>query len=141
MHLVENKYETAGLQALAPNARDIAEHLLTVTPLSELVLMVQQPSPRFELLIEHKVNADLWPAIVKAALLAKATYFLPNRNFNKDEISYLMKAAALAVDMPLDIYSVKDIVQLHHSHYPVLVDWLKQMLELMRRNDMAQQQA
>ena len=94
--------------------------------------MVQQPKPNFDLLVEHKVNIGLWPAIVKATLLAKATYFLPNKNFNKDEITYLMKAAALAVDMQLEIYTVKDIVQLHQKNHPILVNWLKQLLELLR---------
>ena len=137
MHLIENKYETAGLLLLPPHARDIAQHLLTVTPLSELLLMWQNQKPNHELLIRHKVPVEFWEKIIDATLLAKVTYFLPNSTFNRDEVLYLIKAGCLAIKMPLDTYSVKDVIDAKSEDYPIFADWLKQFTKLLQKQTTA----
>jgi len=124
MHLIENKYETAGLQNLPPHARDVADQLLTVTPLSELLTIWQDNTPNSELLQEHKAPEQLWPDIVNAALLAKVTYFLPNENFTKEELLYLMKAGCASIKLPLNVYSIKEVVEMSENDYPVFSQWL-----------------
>jgi len=125
MHLIENKYENAGLLKLPPNARDVADQLLTTTPLSELLLMLEAQSPNLEQLDQHNVPEALWDDILKATLLAKTTYFLPNEMFSKEEILYLIKAACLSINLPLHIYSIKDVIDMSQEEYPVFTDWLK----------------
>lgn len=137
MHLIENKYETAGLLLLPPHARDIAQHLLTVTPLSELLLMWQNQKPNHELLIRHKVPVEFWEKIIDATLLAKVTYFLPNSTFNRDEVLYLIKAGCLAIKMPLDTYSVKEVIDAKSEDYPVFINWLKQLAKLLQKQTTA----
>ena len=137
MHLIENTYETAGLLLLPPHARDIAQHLLTVTPLSELLLMWQNQKPNHELLIRHKVPVEFWEKIIDATLLAKTTYFLPNKTFNRDEVLYLIKAGCLAIKMPLDTYSVKDVIDAKSEDYPIFADWLKQFTKLLQKQTTA----
>ena len=124
MHLIENKYETAGLLNLPPHARDIAEHLLTVTPLSDLLVLWQAKEPNRELLRLHKVPESFWNEILDATLLAKTTYFLPNEKFTKEEITYLMKAACESIQLPLNAYSVKDVIKMSKEDYPVFNEWL-----------------
>lgn len=133
MHLIENKYETAGLLLLPPHARDIAEHLLTITPLSELLLMQHNQKPNHELLLRHKVPVEFWEEIIDATLLAKATYFLPNEKFSRDEILYLIKVGCLAVKMPLDTYSIKDVIDEKGEDYPIFIDWLKTLTKLLQK--------
>jgi hypothetical protein len=94
MQLIENNYENASLLKLPPNARDIAEHLLTLKPLHELLMMWQENSPDLELLSEHRVANQHWEAILKAALLAKITYFFENTNFSEDEVLYFIDSTS-----------------------------------------------
>ncbi|HHT00209.1 MAG TPA: hypothetical protein ENK73_05060 [Thiomicrospira sp.] len=118
MHLIENKYETAALLKLPPNARHIAEHLLSITPLSELLIMVQDGTPDQNLLKEYNAPKSLWDDVLKATLLAKTTYFLPNEKFTKEEFLYLIKSACLSVDLPLNIYSIKEVIEMSQQEYP-----------------------
>ena len=127
MELIENKYETAGLLMLPPHARDVAEHLLTITPLDKLLTMQQNLEPDRQLLKRFNAPEALWKDIVNATLLAKATYFFINPDFSKEELLYLMKAACLGVDRSLSVYSVKDVIEMSTEDYPVLTDWLTQM--------------
>ncbi|BCN92324.1 hypothetical protein THMIRHAM_01090 [Thiomicrorhabdus immobilis] len=133
MHLIENKYETAGLLKLPPHARDIAEHLLTLTPLNELLLMWQADEPNQDLLHEHRVPEKLWPEIINATLLAKTTYFLPNPNFTKEELLYLMKAACSSIGLPLNLYSVKEVIEMSREEYPIFSEWLKTFANLLKQ--------
>ncbi|WP_029406507.1 hypothetical protein [Thiomicrorhabdus sp. Milos-T2] len=133
MHLLENKYETAGLLKLPPHARDIAEHLLTLTPLNQLLLMQQANDPDTALLNEHHVPITLWPDILNATLLAKTTYFLPNPNFNKEELLYLMKAACSSIGLPLNVYSVKEVIEMSAEEYPVFSEWLNTFAKQLKK--------
>lgn len=132
MPLIENIYENAALLKLPPNARDMAEHLLSVTPLSHLLLMLEQNTPDQALLYEHKVPESAWQDSVKAALLAKTTYFLLNEKFNKEELLYLIKTACLSVNRPLNVYSIKEVMDMSRTDYPILVQWLKTYIKALK---------
>jgi len=133
MHLIENKYETAGLLKLPPHARDIAEHLLTITPLHELLLIWQDGTPNKDLLHRHHVPESLWEEIINATLLAKTTYFLPNPNFTKEELLYLMKAACSSIKLPLNAYSVKEVIEMSQEGYPVFNSWLTSFAKQLKQ--------
>ncbi|WP_040727017.1 hypothetical protein [Thiomicrorhabdus sp. Kp2] len=124
MHLIENKYETAGLLKLPPHARDIGEYLLTIIPLNELLILWQAKQPNRELLHFYKVPEVYWDEIIDATLLAKTTYFLPNDNFTKEELLYLMKAACESIHLPLNAYSVKEVIKMSQDEYPIFSEWL-----------------
>ena len=132
MHLIENKYETAGLLKLPPHARDVGEHLLTITPFNELLSLWQAKQPDKELLHLYKVPEAYWNEILDATLLAKTTYFLPNDHFTKEELLYLMKAACESIHLPLSLYSVKEVIKMCEDEYPVLSEWLTLFAERLR---------
>ncbi|WP_321325257.1 hypothetical protein [Thiomicrorhabdus sp.] len=133
MHLIENKYETAALLKLPPHARDIAEQLLTKTPLNELLILWQEKEPNLNLLAHHKVPVALWGEIIDATLLAKTTYFLPNEKLSKEEILYLIKAACHSINKPLSAYTIKDVIELSQEEYPVLSQWLADFAKLLKQ--------
>ena len=133
MHLIENKYETAGLLKLPPHARDIAEHLLTITPLHELLLIWKDGTPNKDLLHQHHVPESFWGEILNATLLAKTTYFLPNPNFTKEELLYLMKAACSSIKRPLNTYSVKEVIEMSQEDYPVFSSWLTNFAKQLKQ--------
>jgi len=133
MHLIENKYETAALLKLPPNARDIAEELLTKTALNELLIMWQSKEPNINLLTHHKVPASLWSEVIDATLLAKTTYFLPNEKLSKEEILYLIKVACHSINKPLNAYTIKDVIELSREEYPVLSQWLTDFAKLLKQ--------
>ena len=133
MQLLENKFENAGLLKLPPNARDIAEHLLTITPLDKLLSMQTAGLPDNSLLREHKVSVKHWQDIINAVILAKTTYFVINPSFNKEEILYLMKAACLSINRPLNVYSVKEILEMSRAEYPIFSIWLSELAQLLKR--------
>ena len=133
MQLIENNYENALLLKLPPNARDIAEHLLTLKPLHELLIMWQESTPDIELLSEHRVASHHWEAIIKATLLAKTTYFFENPNFSKDEILYLLKIACASADLPLKAYNLAEVMDLSKDEMPIFHQWLKRFAELLKK--------
>jgi len=129
--------ETAGLLALPPNARDIAEHLLALKPLSELLYLEQTHQPDRDLLAQHKVPTQLWAAIVKAATLAKVTSFMDNPQFNREEILYLIKAACHSADLPLKAYTLSDVMNLTREKMPNLHHWLIKMAQQLKLKNQA----
>ena len=132
MQLLENNFENAAIQQLPPNARDLAEHLLTVTPLEKLLLLQQEETPDNKLLTEFNVPEKHWLETINATLLAKTTYFVINPKFTADEVLYLMKIACLSINRPLSIYSVKDVIEMSHDEYPVFTPWLKELARLLK---------
>ncbi len=132
MQLIENNYENASLLKLPPNARDIAEHLLTFKPLHELLMMWQENRPDLDLLSEHRVANQHWEGILKAALLAKTTYFFENANFSEDEVLYLLKIACASADLPLKAYTLAEVMDLSKDEMPIFHNWLKRFAQLLK---------
>jgi hypothetical protein len=133
MQLIENKYETALLMKLPPNARDIAEHLLTVKPLDVLLTMWLQNEPDLNLLSQHHVTSLLWEDILKATILAKITYFFENPNFSEEEILYLLKAACASAGYPLKAYSLAEVIEMSENEMPIFHQWLLQFSHLLKQ--------
>ncbi len=133
MQLIENNYENALLLRLPPNARDISEHFLTFKPLHLLLMMWQENTPDLELLSEHRVASEHWEAILKAALLAKTTYFFENSNFSKEETLYLLKIACSSADLPLKAYNLAEVMDLSKDEMPILHNWLKRFAQLLKQ--------
>jgi|ACQI01.1.fsa_nt_gi hypothetical protein len=127
MHLIENKYETAGLLKLPPNARDVAEHLLAVVPLDELLKMQKDSEPDQSLLQRFNAPEALWSQIISATILAKTTYFYINPMFSKDETIYLMKIACNSIERPLSVYSVREVIDMSAEDYPIFTRWLSKL--------------
>lgn len=133
MQLLENKFEDAGLLALPPNARDVAEHLLTIMPLDKLLIMQDENKPNHQLLQENKVPTKQWQDILNAVILAKTTYFVINPSFSKQEVLFLMKAACLSINRPLNVYSVKEVLEMSRTEYPIFSIWLSELTQLLKR--------
>ena len=133
MQLIENKYETALLLQLAPNARDIAEYLLTVKPLDVLLTMWQENVPDVDLLTQHHVASKHWEGILKAAILAKITYFFENPNFSEEEILYLLKAACACAALPLKAYSLGEVIEMSKNEMPIFHQWLVGFARLLKQ--------
>jgi len=133
MHLIENNYEKTALLQLAPHARDVAEQILTVTPLNELLQLWLSKEPDTTLLTLHKVPIGMWSEIVDAALLAKVTYFLPNERFDKEEVLYLIKIACLSINKPLSAFTIKEVIELTKEDYPVFSHWLTDFAFLLKQ--------
>lgn len=132
MHLLENRFENAGLMRLAPNARDVAEQLLILQSLESLLTMLQENQADKALLAECHVADTHWPDIVKAALLAKTTYFVINPDFSTEEILFLMKAACISIDRPLEAYTIKEIIKMSQTDYPIFSQWLSDLAQLLK---------
>ncbi|NPA72665.1 MAG: hypothetical protein GXO35_07535 [Gammaproteobacteria bacterium] len=131
--LIEPLPEQGLLQQLPPHARDVAEHLLTVMPLSELLISWQGAVPDHPLLEAHNVPIALWMPILEAALLAKITSFTINEQFSQEEMLYLIKIACASARMPLDAYSLKEVLAVSQAGLPVLYEWLVRFTSLLKQ--------
>ena len=124
MNLIENDFETALMQELPPNARDLAEHLFSTYSLQKLLKMIYETGISEGDLKYHHIPSKLGPSILNAALLAKITYFLPNAKMTKAECEYLITLACAAAGYPLKDYNIKEVLTAIQSQMPVLFKWL-----------------
>ncbi len=131
MQLVENSYEQQPLFALPPNARDIANDFLTRS-LAHILQM--QSHPDLEILNKHHVSSEEWDNIIAATLVAKTTYILPNVNFSKEELLYLMKIACKNADYSLESNVLADVIKKTNSDMPILSQWLTNMAGLLKNH-------
>lgn len=138
MHLIENEFEQKLLHELPPHARDIGLDLLSTKSLGELLLMLGENSADKELLSVKKVPANLWEPILRATLLAKATYFLPNPKLSQEEVLFLIKAACMSAGYPLTGYSLADIIELSEEQMPVFHRWLLQLTKNLKEKRLDQ---
>ncbi|QBZ82070.1 hypothetical protein GHNINEIG_00094 [Hydrogenovibrio crunogenus] len=127
MHLIENEFEQKLLHELPPHARDIGLDLVSTRSLGELLVMLDENQVDKELLSVKKVPASLWEPILRAALLAKTTYFLPNSELSQEEILFLIKAACMSSGYPLPEHSLAEIIELTEEDMPVFHRWLLQL--------------
>lgn len=124
MQSLEDKYEKALLLQLPPKARDVANNLLNVKTLAELLELWQITSPDNALLGQYKIASQDWYPVINATILAKTTYFSPNPDFTQEERLYLIKAACASAGFPLTKHSLKDVITLSQTDFPVLKEWL-----------------
>lgn len=107
-------------------ARYVAETLLTRYSIAELLTLQLAESVDVDLMNSHKLPYDLWPDIVRAALLARISYIHPSHNLSKQKILLLVKLAiefsGLNSSVPLSeaVVSIK-------SDYAYLAIWLTGM--------------
>jgi len=132
MQLIENDYEQKLMQALPPHARDIAEDLLNATSLKSLISMLAANTPDKTILSPKNVPNSLWIPILKTALLAKCTYFLPNNQFNSKEVMFLMKTACRSAGYPLEEYPLRDVLALTKKDMPIFHHWLIQFTQCLQ---------
>ena len=94
---------------------------------------MERGTPDKDLLHRHHVPESFWEEILNATLLAKATYFLTNPNFTKEELLYLMKAACSSIKLPLNAYSVKEVIEMSQEDYPIFSDWLTHFAKQLKQ--------
>ncbi len=135
MPLIENQFEQTLLQELPPHARDIALDFMGTYSLGELLMALQTNEPDKELLQRKKVPSSYWEPILKATLLAKCTYFIPNPEFRQEERLFLIKAACMSADYPLSSFSLAEVIEISHQKMPVLHQWLKRLTEDLKENN------
>ena len=131
MSLTENTYEQKLLLDLPPKARDEALRLFSNTDLGDLLLMIHDPKPDTSQLTDQGVPASYWIPVLKAAILAKITYFLPRGHFNKAEILYLLKIVCLCIDYPSSKITFIGVIEEVKDDMPVLQEWLTQLSKLL----------
>ncbi|KUJ74264.1 hypothetical protein AVO42_02275 [Thiomicrospira sp. XS5] len=135
MPLIENEFEQALLQELPPHARDIALDFMGTYSLGELLEALQANEPDKELLQRKKVPSSYWEPILKATLLAKCTYFIPNPEFRQEERLFLIKVACMSAGFPLSTFSLVEILEISHQKMPVLNQWLKRLTADLQENN------
>lgn len=133
MNLTENKYENKLLLDLPPNARDIAIFLFMHMTLSDLLLDLQNNKPDKQLLKKHRVLTYYWQAILKAAVLAKITYFLPKGNYSKEEVLFMLKVVSICVDYPAKNISFPALTSHIKEDMPTLHSWLTKLSKLLQK--------
>ncbi|MPQ77181.1 hypothetical protein [Hydrogenovibrio sp. JE_KL2] len=132
MELLENDYEQTLLQALPPNARDLALELLSTYSLGQILALREKTEPDKELLATKHVSDRYWLPLINAAILAKSTYFLPNPKFSQDEIFYLIKAACSSINYPIKQATLKELMEFTQAkEMHVLSKWLQDFSELL----------
>jgi len=135
MHLLENSYEKKLLLELPPHARDIAENFLATKSLGNLLQLIERNSPDELLLAKKKVPIQYWIDILKAAALAKTTYFLPNEKLSREELLFLIKSACLSVDIPTQDIVLRDVIEFAKlQEMNTLHQWLKSISSLLVKN-------
>lgn len=137
MHLIENEFEQKLLHELPPHARDIGLDLVSTRSLGELLVMLGENQVDKELLSVKRVPSSLWEPILRAALLAKTTYFLPNPELSREEILFLIKAACMSAGYPLSEYSLADLIELTEDEMPVFHRWLLQLTKNLQEKKRA----
>lgn len=134
MQLTEQTYEKQALLDLPPNARDLAEELLSRESLTQLLsLQAQKHPPEFgqKQLAEHHVHLRYWLPILQATLLAKATSFVPSKEMTQAQILYLTKLACANAGFPLGLYSLADVIEMSKNSMTALSEWLTNMRNLL----------
>lgn len=133
MPLNDKNYENHYLQELPPHARDIAQFLYNGKPLVFFIQQWTQPNPDKELMDQKKVPHALWNDIIEAAFLAKLTYIQPNDKFNKDQLLFLIHTSCQIVKMPLNEYSMDEIIETYRDQMPKYCKWLLEMMVKLRQ--------
>ncbi|WP_024850090.1 hypothetical protein [Hydrogenovibrio kuenenii] len=132
MELLENDYEQKLLMDLPPNARDLAQELLSTRSLGELLSLRESANADKDLLASKHVSERYWSDLINAAILAKSTYFLPNPKFSQDEIYFLIRAASSTINYPIKQSALKDLINFAKTkEMPVLAKWLEQFSDLL----------
>lgn len=132
MHLIENNFEKKLLLDLPPHARDIAEEFLSEKSLGDLMRLIEVNTPDSYILNAKKVPELYWQDILKAALLAKTTYFFPNEKLSREEMLFLIKVICLSLDIPRQDIALKDIIELaKREEMYVLSGWLNELSDLL----------
>jgi len=124
MNLIENKYETALMQQLPPNARDLAEDFFSTRSLQQLLEMLYEKGIDERDLKQHHISEKQVPEILYATLLAKTTYFLPNHKLTKAECRYLITLACAVAGYSLKDYKLSEIIINTQASLPVFSQWL-----------------
>lgn len=134
MSITPQNYERFLLQELPPHARDIAEFLFNGQPLVFFLKQQATPNPDDFLLDKYKVPHKFWPDIIDAALLAKLSSFEPNPNFERSQVTFLIKTATNLVGTPLNKFSLEEVIRHHHERMPRLCKWLMSMAKLLSKD-------
>ena len=132
MSLNQNNYERFSLQELPPHARDVAEYLFSSQPLVYFLKQQQTPEPDIYLLDTHKVPHSMWPEIIHAALLAKLSFFEPNPTLKREQVLFLIQSACKLIGMPLNQYSLEDVIRQNTEQMPQLSRWLISQAQLLK---------
>lgn len=132
MELLENDYEQKLLMDLPPNARDLAQELLSTRSLGELLSLRESAEIDKDLLASKRVSERYWSDLINAAILAKSTYFLPNPKFSQDEIYFLIRTASSTINYPIKQSALKDLIEFTKTkEMLVFANWLEQFSELL----------
>lgn len=127
MPLIENEFEQALMNQLPPHARDVAQDLMGTYSLGELLMALQANEPDQQRLAQKKVPARYWEAILRATLLAKCTYFIPNPKLSREERLFLVRVACMSAGYPLSSYRLFEILEITHQEMPVFHQWLQRL--------------
>ena len=133
MKPIENTFEEGPIQDLAPVAQKVAYDLFSSWSLPQLMeAWIEDKQPN-NLLKMHNCPPRFWPDILSATFVAKTTYFLPNPNFNAQQLSYLISLGCTHLGYPLNQYSIGDVLGVARSKYPVFYTWLKNLIKIINK--------
>lgn len=129
---IMHPYENYLIRQLPPNAQHVAEAVLARYSVAELLEIKESGKVDEYLLKENKVSAEWWPEIVRAALLARISYFDPSPLLNKEKILLLVKLAVETIGFSVST-PLPQVVAAIKSDYPRLTRWLVQMAQLLAK--------
>lgn len=113
-------------------AQHVAENLLSRYSVVELLELQLSGEVDDYAMSQNKLPYDLWPEIVRAALLARISYFDPSPNLNKEKILLLVKLAVEAIGFTVST-PLPQVVAAIKSDYLRLTNWLIQMAQLLAK--------
>lgn len=125
-----HEYEDRLIRLLPPNAQHVAEMLLSRSSLVDLLRMRDLGEIDLYLLTQHKVNKDYWSDILRAAILAKVTYFDPSEFLDQAKVLMLVKLAVESAGFSLST-PLPQVVAAVKTDYPRLTRWLVMMAQLL----------
>lgn len=133
MKPIENTFEEEPILALPPLAQRVAYDLFSTWSLPQLMEAWVEDKKPDRLLKMHNCPARFWPDILSATFVAKTTYFLPNPNFNTQQISYLISLSCTHLGYPLNQYSLADVLGVARAKYPVFYEWLRNLIKIINK--------
>ncbi len=133
MKPIENTFEEQFILELAPIAQRVAFAVFSTWSLPQMMdhwLNAKRPD---QLLRDYDCPPRFWRDILRAAMIAKVTYFLPNPRFKRQQVEYLLALASALIDRPMTEFPPEDALAATQRDYPVLHRWLQQFQRLRFR--------
>lgn len=129
--MIQHRFERSLLNLLPPNARKVADNLLTEYCLMGLLRLYEDGFIEKNLLQQHQVDERLWADILQASLLAKLTYFEASDLLTREQVYFLIETALKVLFYEVNYPLAQVFVETKRQH-PFFARWLVAMAKRVR---------